>query len=97
MHYCTIDKLGSASSMILNGFLDEFNTFVYDDRVSEENRLLHYLSLGITSKKHQVLFLLGKECYTAFTAATLSASLRLNLSSYVYCTNSDQQFANRDN
>jgi len=26
--------------MILNGFLDELNTIVYDDSVSEENRLL---------------------------------------------------------
>ncbi len=40
----TVDRLGSASSMILNGFLDELNinTIVYDDSdiVSEENRLL---------------------------------------------------------
>ncbi len=44
----TVDRLGSApsnkylmhESMILNGFLDELNTIVYEGSVSEENRLL---------------------------------------------------------
>lgn len=44
----TVDRLGSSpsnkyflhESVILNGFLDELNTIVYDGDVSEENRLL---------------------------------------------------------
>ena len=44
----TVDRLGSSpsnkylmhESMILNGFLDELNTIVFEGDVSEENRLL---------------------------------------------------------
>lgn len=44
----TVDRLGSSpsnkylmhESMILNGFLDELNSIVYEGSVSEENRLL---------------------------------------------------------
>ena len=44
----TVDRLGSSpsnkylmhESMILNGFLDELNSIVYDGDVNEENRLL---------------------------------------------------------